>query len=105
MMDVKIARDRWKRHKAVGRANTKAFAIGDIPGQADLLAKTLEAIRLVPRSADLPGRDRGAHDDGCAREGQGPARIGPPSRSHRTGPATRLPAAVPAIPEPLRHSA
>lgn len=53
MMDVKIARDRWKRHKAVGRAKTQVFAIGDIHGQADLLAKTLEAIRLVPRSADL----------------------------------------------------
>ena len=44
------------------------------------------------RSADLPGRDRGTHDDGRAGEGQGPARTGPASRSHRTGPAPRLPA-------------
>lgn len=43
----------WKPHTAQGPANTQVFAIGDIHGQADLLAATLEAIRLIPRSADL----------------------------------------------------
>lgn len=43
----------WKPHGAHGSKNTQVFAIGDVHGQADLLAETLKVIGKIVRSADV----------------------------------------------------
>ena len=53
MTELKSTVGPWKPHAARGPAEFQLFAIGDIHGQADLLAATLEAIRLVPRTTSL----------------------------------------------------
>lgn len=53
MTELKSTIGPWKPHAARGPAEAQLFAIGDIHGQADLLASTLEVIRLVPRTASL----------------------------------------------------
>ncbi len=53
MPDLKTTLSRWKRHAAQGPAAAQVFAIGDVHGQADLLAATLKTISQIDRGADM----------------------------------------------------
>ena len=53
MPDLKTTLSRWKRHAAQGPAAAQVFAIGDVHGQADLLAATLKTISQIDRGSDV----------------------------------------------------
>lgn len=53
MTNLQSTHSRWKRHAAQGPAAAQVFAIGDVHGQADLLAATLKTISQIDRGADV----------------------------------------------------